>query len=93
MSVKYLPRTLRDRAGDLRYVEEAGQALRGERNEGALATSALLYAAADAIEAAQAELMACYDEIFYIVPEALPLLEKIKTLRGMAEAADVTNEP
>lgn len=32
---------------------------------------------------AEAELTACYDEIFYTVPEAMPLVEKIKVMRGM----------
>jgi hypothetical protein len=32
---------------------------------------------------AEAELTACYNEIFYTVPEAMPLIDKIKTMHGM----------
>jgi len=32
---------------------------------------------------AEAELTACYDEIFYTVPEAMPLIEKIKVMHGL----------
>jgi hypothetical protein len=32
---------------------------------------------------AEAELTACYNEIFYTVPEAMPLIEKIKVMHGM----------
>lgn len=32
---------------------------------------------------AEAELTACYNEIFWTVPEAMPLIDKIKTMHGM----------
>jgi hypothetical protein len=32
---------------------------------------------------AEAELTACYNEIFWTVPESMPLIEKIKTMHGL----------